>query len=40
MDDEILLDAMMKACGDGEVIDKAAARTTSEMIDVLNLIRS
>lgn len=38
MDDEILLGAMMKAYGNDEVIDKVAARTTSKMIDVLNLI--
>ena len=38
MDDEILLGAMMKAYGNEEVIDKVAARTTSKMIDVLNLI--
>ena len=38
MDDEILLGAMMKAYGNEEVIDKVAARTTSKMIDVLNLM--
>jgi len=38
IDDEILLAAMMKAYGDDEVISKAAAQTTSRMIDVLNLI--
>jgi aminoglycoside phosphotransferase (APT) family kinase protein len=38
MEDEILLAAMLKAYGDDEVISKAAAETTSKMIDVLNLI--
>ena len=38
MDDEILLDTMMKTYGGAEVISKAAAKTTSKMIDILNLI--
>jgi len=38
MEDEVLLAAMMKAYGGDEVISKVAARTTSKMIDVLNLI--
>ena len=38
MDDEILRDAMIKAYGSGEVISKAAAVASSQMIDVLNLI--
>jgi len=38
MDDEILQESMIKAYGDSEVISKAAAETTSKMIDILNLI--
>jgi hypothetical protein len=38
MEDGVLLAAMMKAYGADEVISKVAARTTSKMIDVLNLI--
>ena len=38
MDDEIMLDAMINAYNGGEVISRAAAETTSKMIDVLNLI--
>ena len=38
MDDEVLLESMMKAYGSDEVISKTAAETTSKMIDVLNLI--
>ena len=38
MDDEILLESMMKAYGDDEVISKSASAATSKMIDVLNLI--
>jgi len=38
MDDEILLESMMKAYGDDKVISKSASAATSKMIDVLNLI--
>jgi tRNA A-37 threonylcarbamoyl transferase component Bud32 len=38
MDDEVLREAMIKAYGDSEVISKAAAETTSKMIDVLNML--
>ena len=38
MDDEILREAMIKAYGGDEVISKAAAETTSKMIDVLNML--
>ena len=38
IDDEIILEAMLKAYGGGEVISKTAAEATSKMIDVLNLI--
>jgi len=38
MDDEILRNAMLQAYGGDGVISKAAAETTSKMIDVLNLI--
>ena len=38
MDDEILRESMISAYGVGDVISKAAAETTSKMIDVLNLI--
>ena len=38
MDDEILLDAMVKAYGSDEIVNKVTAKTTSKMIDVLNLI--
>ena len=38
MDDEILRESMVKACGGDEVISKTVAQTTSKMIDVLNLI--
>jgi len=38
IDDEILLESMMKAYGCDKVISKSASITTSKMIDVLNLI--
>ena len=38
MDDGTLREAMIKAYGSGEIISKAAAETTSKMIDVLNLL--
>ncbi|MCL2750310.1 MAG: aminoglycoside phosphotransferase family protein [Coriobacteriia bacterium] len=38
MDDEILLDSMVSAYGNGEIISRDAAQATSKMIDVLNLI--
>jgi len=38
IDDEVLREAMIKAYGDSEVISKAAAETTSKMIDVLNML--
>ena len=38
IDDEILREAMIKAYGGGEIISKAVAEATSQMIDVLNLI--
>ena len=38
MDDEILLESMMKAYGNDKVISESASKTTSKMIDVLNLI--
>ena len=38
MEDETLLAAMMEAYGDEKVINKAAAKATSKMVDVLNLI--
>ena len=38
MDDEGLREAMIKAYGGGELISKAAAETTSKMIDVLNML--
>ena len=38
MEDEIVLDAMMEAYGDEEVINKMAVMATSKMVDVLNLI--
>jgi Ser/Thr protein kinase RdoA (MazF antagonist) len=38
MDDEVLLEAMIKAYDSGEVISKAAAAASSQMIDVLNML--
>lgn len=38
IDDVVLKEAMIKAYGGGEVISKAAAATSSKMIDVLNMI--
>jgi aminoglycoside phosphotransferase (APT) family kinase protein len=38
MDDEVLREAMIEAYGDGEVISKVTAETTSKMIDVLNML--
>ena len=38
MDDEVLREAMIKAYGEGEIINKKAAETTSKMIDVLNML--
>jgi aminoglycoside phosphotransferase (APT) family kinase protein len=38
MDDEVLREAMIKAYGCGEIINKAASEITSKMIDVLNLL--
>lgn len=38
MDDEVLREAMIRAYGGGEVINKEAADATSKMIDVLNML--
>jgi hypothetical protein len=38
MDDNTLREAMIKAYGNGEIISLTAAKATSKMIDVLNMI--
>lgn len=38
MDDEVLREAMIRAYGDGEIINKTVAEATSKMIDVLNML--